>query len=182
MFPGDRSHIVPQRRDVTKVPATTGVRPLHPPSRRACGGGELHAYKEVRMSAVERRETRGLLPDLLDWMESPFAALRPSAAKMIRVEEFLEEDAYVVRAELPDVDPDKDVEITVTGDLLQIRAERREERKDAHRSEFHYGSFSRAFTLPREVRAEDITASYDKGILTIKVPMPKAGEREAKRV
>lgn len=134
------------------------------------------------MSTLERRETRGLLPDLLDLMESPFAALRPAAAKMIRVEEFMEEDAYVVRAELPDVDPEKDVEITVTGDLLQIRAERREERKDAHRSEFHYGSFSRAFTLPREVRTDDIKAAYDKGILTITVPLPKTVEREAKRV
>lgn len=146
------------------------------------GRSEAHPHTEVSMSVLERLESRGMLPDLLDWMESPFASLRPAAGKVIRVEEYVEDGAYVVRAELPDIDPDKDVEITVTGSLLQISAERREERKGAHRSEFRYGSFTRSFTLPHDIEAEDIKASYDKGILKIIVPLPKRAEREARHV
>jgi HSP20 family protein len=135
------------------------------------------------MSISERREVaHRLFPDLLDWIESPFTSWRPLAvtdqppAQAIRVEDYVESGTYVVRAELPDIDPDKDVEITVTGDVLRIHAERQTEKRDAQRSEFRYGSFTRALALPRGVAAKDIKASYDKGILTISVPMPEAKE------
>lgn len=132
------------------------------------------------MSALERRESR-ILPDLLDWFESPFAIFRGGAQTM-RVEDYIDGDDHIVRAELPGIDPDKDVEITVSGGLLRIHAERHQENKEPHRSEFTYGSFTRSFTLPTGIETDDIKASYDQGILTVRVPMPKAAKTEAKRI
>ena len=70
----------------------------------------------------------------------------------IRVEEHEEDDRLVIRAELPDVDPENDIEITVSNNQLRLRA-RREQRsevkeKDRFRSEFSYGSFERTVQLP----------------------------------
>ncbi|WP_067807179.1 Hsp20/alpha crystallin family protein [Actinomadura formosensis] len=134
------------------------------------------------MSTPERRETRGIFPDLLDWFESPFNLWRSGAGETMRVEDYIDEGDHVIRAELPGIDPDKDVEITVTAGVLRIHAERHEEKKEGHRSEFRYGSFTRSFTLPADVEIDDIKASYDKGILTVRVPMPKAVKAEAKRI
>jgi HSP20 family molecular chaperone IbpA len=134
------------------------------------------------MSALERRETRGIFPELFDWIESPLTAFRTGTGQAMRVEKFVVEGDHVIRAELPGIDPDKDVEITVTGGVLRIHAERHEEKKEGHRTEFHYGSFTRSFTLPAATEIDAIKASYDKGILTVRVPMPKAAKAEAKRI
>jgi HSP20 family molecular chaperone IbpA len=100
---------------------------------------------------------------------------------MLRIEQQMVDDSMVIRAEIPGIDPDKDVEITVTGNVLRIHAERHVEHKEAHRSEFRYGSYSRSLTLPDEVKPEDIKASYDNGILTITVALPKT-KREVHRI
>ncbi|WP_120522138.1 Hsp20/alpha crystallin family protein [Arthrobacter celericrescens] len=101
---------------------------------------------------------------------------------MIRVEEETRDNVLTVRAELPGVDPDNDVDISVTEGQLQIRAERREmsERKEdgSYRSEFRYGSLFRSIPLPKGVKEEDISASYKDGILEVRVPLPE-GEAEA---
>lgn len=79
----------------------------------------------------------------------------------------------VVRAELPGIDPE-DVEIEVTEGLLTIRGERKaeEEREDEGWliRESSYGSFERAMALPDGVKAEDIKADYNEGILEVHVP------------
>ena len=97
-------------------------------------------------------------------------------AGWLRVEEFVDDGTLVVRAELPDIDPDKDVELSVANGVLHIRAQREEktEKKDkgGYRSEFRYGSFVRSVPLPEGVRDDDITASYKDGILEVRVPMP----------
>jgi HSP20 family protein len=104
---------------------------------------------------------------------------------MIRVEEEIEDNVLTIRAELPGVDPDKDIEIAVTDGNLQIRAERKEssERKDGgnYRSEFRYGSMFRSIPLPRGVKEEDITASYKDGVLQVKAPMPESGTGSGKQ-
>ncbi|MER6398577.1 Hsp20/alpha crystallin family protein [Kitasatospora sp. NPDC001603] len=109
-------------------------------------------------------------PDWSEWFESfPFGPR--TGQHMIRTEEFEKDGAYVVRAELPGIDPDKDVEITVQDRTLTIQAERTEEKKEKHHCEFHYGTFVRAINLPAEAMEENITATYDKGVLTVTVPM-----------
>ncbi len=103
----------------------------------------------------------------------------------LKIEEGAEDGAYVVRAEIPGVDPDDDIDVSVEGGRLSIRAERssRTERdEEGFRSEFRYGSFSRVIALPEGVDVDDIEASYADGILRIRVPLPDAGPVEAKKV
>jgi len=128
------------------------------------------------------RQAPHLFPDLRDWLDAPWAPLLPfSPANMFRVEDYVKDDNYVVRAELPGMDPEKDIEITVDDGTLTIHAERREETKEAHRSEFRYGSFTRSVVFPDRADTEHITATYDKGILEVSVPVPQA-KAEGRRI
>lgn len=122
------------------------------------------------MATVARRG--GPVAEMLDWLESnaDIGMRGLGLSPYVRVEDFTEDGAYVLRAELPGVDPDKDVELKVEGDMLTIRGERREEKKDKNHKEFHYGLFSRSIPLPTGVKAEDITATYTDGVLEVRVP------------
>ena len=101
------------------------------------------------------------------------------------MEEYRDGDTVVIRAELPGIDPEQDVELTVADDVLHLRAERRErtEHKDkgGYRSEFRYGSFSRALPLPAGCRDEDISAAYRDGVLEVRVPVAGHVEPPATR-
>jgi HSP20 family protein len=132
------------------------------------------------MSALLRKDPRAMFPDLVDWFEAPFMTLRPYLAQPIRIEDYVEDDHYVIRAELAGIDPEKDVEITVGSGYLTIRAERADKTEGKHRSEFRYGSFTRSMTLPPTANEDDITASYRDGILTISVGL-KAEKTESAR-
>jgi HSP20 family protein len=120
---------------------------------------------------------RTRVPNLFDWVESAWPSL--SAARsvfgkhLIRVEDRMEDDHYVIRAELPGIDPDKDVKITVDDHTLVIDAERTEENTDKTRTEFQYGSFHRAMSLPAGVKTGDVTATYTDGILTVSIGITK---------
>lgn len=133
------------------------------------------------MNAVSRRE-RGFLPDLFDWMDQPFSLFRPFSAQPIRMEDYIKDGRYVIRAELPGVDPEKQVEVTVAGGVLTIRAERREEHEGKNRSEFRYGTFSRQLTLPASADEDDVKASYDKGVLEISVGLREDTAKAARQI
>jgi HSP20 family protein len=94
----------------------------------------------------------------------------------LRVEEFMDEGTLVVRAELPGIDPDKDVELSVANGVLHIRAQREEKTekgdKEGYRSEFRYGAFVRNVSLPEGVNDDDVAATYKDGILEVRIPMP----------
>lgn len=83
------------------------------------------------------------------------------------------EREFIVKAELPGVDP-KDIEVSVHRDLLTIRGERKQEGEEKgenyHLIERSYGSFCRSLRLPTEVRADEAEASYDRGVLRIRLP------------
>jgi HSP20 family molecular chaperone IbpA len=97
---------------------------------------------------------------------------------MIRVEDYVENDRYVVRADLPGIDPEKDVEVSLDGDVLTISGQRREEDRDKRHSEVRYGAFSRSIRLPAGVSADDVTARYDAGVLEVSMPLPqRSGEQ-----
>lgn len=93
----------------------------------------------------------------------------------IRIEEFREDGDLVIRAEMPGIDPDNDVEITVSDHALHLRAERKTESKTentrGYRSEFRYGSFARSIRLPAGAKASDVKASYRDGILEVRLPV-----------
>jgi HSP20 family molecular chaperone IbpA len=115
---------------------------------------------------------RAMFPDLADWLESPWSGPPPSlAGQVFRVEETIRDDRYVIRAELPGLDPQNDIEVTVNGPILTIRAERRQQDNGPYRSEFRYGSLVRTIRLPSRVDAADVTARYDKGVLEVSVPV-----------
>ncbi len=94
----------------------------------------------------------------------------------IRVEETLDKDTLVIKAEAPGIDPEKDVEVSMANGKLFISVERREssdsEKNGATRSEFRYGSFTRTIALPEGTPVTDVKASYKDGILEVRVPMP----------
>jgi HSP20 family protein len=123
--------------------------------------------------------TRSLFP-----MEWPTLTWLPLGGPTIRIEEFVDGKDYVVRAELPGLDPDKDIHVTVADGTLRIKVERSEERKTEDgktvHSEFHYGSLYRQVLLPVGARDDKVTARYDKGILEIRVVIaePEAKFRE----
>lgn len=133
------------------------------------------------MSALTRREPKGLFPDLFEWLESPFSMLRPFMARPMRLEDYIEDDHYVVRAELPGLDPEKQIEVTVSNGVLTIHAERHEETETKHRSEFYYGVFSRHIPLPEGADENDVTATYDKGILQVTVGLREKEKKPAGR-
>jgi HSP20 family protein len=95
----------------------------------------------------------------------------------IKVEEHMDGNDLVVRAELPGVDPETDVDVSVADGALTIQARREEnqERKEkyGYRSEFRYGSFSRTVKLPEGATADDVSATYTDGVLEVRVPVPK---------
>jgi HSP20 family protein len=118
----------------------------------------------------------GLLSRFEDEFSKPFLKQFPGR-QAIRVEDFIEAGQYVVRAEVPGLDPDKDVDITVADGMLRLRVERREMKKDVNRSEFRYGTFQRTVQLPRDADEDDVRATYDNGILEIRVGMRQGREQ-----
>lgn len=134
------------------------------------------------MSTLLRRDPKAIFPDLMDWFEEPFLTLRPYLGQPIRIEEHVEGDKYMIRAELPGIDPAKDVEVTVGSGYLTIHAERSDKTEGKHRTEFRYGSFSRTLALPADVDEEAVTASYRDGILTVQVGLKPEKKISAKKI
>ncbi|HXY67912.1 MAG TPA: Hsp20/alpha crystallin family protein [Gemmatimonadales bacterium] len=97
----------------------------------------------------------------------------PEAARVPPVDVSEDRDAVQIVAELPGVKPE-DVKISLENDLLTIRGEKHQtadEKADrAHRDERTYGAFVRTFTVPSTVDAEHVQATYDLGVLTVRLP------------
>ncbi len=127
------------------------------------------------MSIMTRRSTHGSIEEIFDWLGSPLALIRPAGHAM-KIEDFVQDDRYVLRAELPGMDPEKDIDVTVSGRVLTIRADRLDETEGTHRSEFRYGAFTRSMPLPANADEEHIQASYGSGILEVDVPLKGADD------
>src|SRR4051812_46012997 len=109
-----------------------------------------------------------LFGDMTDWFDMDLP--RPMPA--IRVEDRITDEEYVLRAELPGLDPDKDVQIIAHHGVLTVKAERREEEKALNRSEFHYGMVQRSLRLPANADEAGIKATYRNGTLEVTAPLP----------
>jgi HSP20 family protein len=134
------------------------------------------------MSILLHRDPKTIVPDLMDWFEEPFLTLRPYLGQPIKVEDYVEGDHYMIRAELAGIEPDKDLEITVGSGYLTIHAERTDKTEGKHRSEFRYGSFTRSLMLPVNADEDAVTASYRDGILTISVGLKSEKKEPAKKI
>jgi HSP20 family molecular chaperone IbpA len=136
----------------------------------------------VNQLAVQR-QPRPLLPELSELFNGfsgfsgfpTFAGLASLRSifdgNVMRLEDETKDGYYEVRAELPGVDPTDDIEVTVHDGRLTIKAERTQTSESNGHSEFSYGSFVRTVALPVGADEDDINATYDRGILTVTVPL-----------
>lgn len=94
-------------------------------------------------------------------------------------------EEYRVEAELPGVD-EKDVRVTLTGDVLSIegekKSEQRAESEGSLRRERSFGRFQRSLTLPAEVDREKVDASFEKGVLTVRLPKTREALQKARTI
>lgn len=147
--------------------------------------------------AMQRWDPWGELEDMErrmgDWMRLPTRAWRRpltwwrapvrEVAWLPPVEVYEKGDDVMVRAELPGMKKE-DIDISVLGDTLTISGERKSQSEvkdeDYYRCEMNYGTFSRSVALPAAVDANKVEASYDNGVLEVK--LPKAEEAKPKKI
>jgi len=105
----------------------------------------------------------------------------PIAAPVVDM--FEEKDEIVVKAEIPGIDKDH-IEVNLGDHMLTIRGEKKKEdeveRENYYRSERSYGSFRRTLPLPAEVSTEKVKATFNNGILEIR--LPKTEDAKAKKI
>lgn len=96
-----------------------------------------------------------------------------------------DDKVYKIAAELPGLD-EKDIEVTMAGDVLVIKGEKHQEKqekgKNTYVSERSYGSFQRAFTLPDGVDRNKIAADFSKGVLTVTLPKSPEAQKQQKKI
>src|ERR1051325_9267409 len=90
---------------------------------------------------------------------------------MPRMETYRKDNDYIVRLDLPGVNP-QDVHVETEDNLLTISGERKGEETGSEYRETFYGKFERQITLPQGVEADKVTANYQHGVLEIRVPLP----------
>jgi HSP20 family molecular chaperone IbpA len=129
--------------------------------------------RRQEMTTAARRHSNPLT-EMLSWFDTdtPF---RADGTSLVRIEDYVEDDTYVLRAEVPGVDPEKDLEVSVADDVVSIRGHRREEEKDKGHHEIRYGEFVRSVRLPQRSRVDDVKATYDDGVLEVRVPVDSDG-------
>jgi HSP20 family protein len=121
------------------------------------------------------------LPEMRRWFDLP-AFFTPF--ETMKLEERMDGDMFVVRAEMPGINPETDADVWVADGMVHIKAERTHEERDekdgTFRSEFSYGSFHRAVALPKGAVAGDVKATYKDGVLEVRLPVRPADEPVAK--
>lgn len=141
--------------------------------------------------ALEPRETFGSLRDAVGRLfEESFVNPRAIESLVFGRSFPLDitetETEYAVEASLPGVKPE-DVQVTALGDTLTIRAVRKpaemtEKTKMYVRRERYEGEVQRIVTLPTPIEAERVTAAYENGVLTVKIPKTEAAKPKQIRV
>jgi len=126
-------------------------------------------------------EVNRLFDNFFGRMEMP--SLFGGGSLSLAVDVVETKDSILVKAEVPGIDP-KALEITVTGDLLTIKGEKKSEKeekgKNFHRIERSFGSFSRSVEIPSYADTDKVTADYKDGVLT--VTLAKKEEAKAKSI
>ncbi len=140
---------------------------------------ELTPWRPLNELSKLRREMDRLWEDFFGERE----VMTPEATWVPAVDVSETDDAIVVKAEVPGMDP-KEIDISFSGDLLTIKGEKKqrteEKKENYHRIETRYGAFSRTIRVPVQVDADKIEASYDKGVL--KIVLPKKEEAKPKQI
>ena len=142
----------------------------------------------IRWNSNPARDLLGIRDDVDRLFESVFQsrvpALGDSASAFAPPVDIAESDeGFTIRVDLPGIQQ-KDVKVSLLGDVLTIRGERQQTQEtqgqNLHRVERRYGTFERTFSLGVAVRADQVTASYRDGVLEIHVP--KAEEAKVREI
>ena len=153
------------------MPPQPGDMQSQPGDRRP----EAGESKESKGQGTMTRWPRDLTDLWGGWQ--PFGAMN-WPFRDIKVEEFIDGEQLVVKAEIPGVDPDRDIDVSIDNGVLTIAAERRESSREkldkGFHSEFRYGSFVRQVRLPAGTSPEVVSATYKDGVLEIRMPKPSA--------
>jgi HSP20 family protein len=123
-------------------------------------------------------------PNLADWAGSPLSTVHHLTAHAIpiRVEQYPDASGYVIRLEIPGVDPANDLTISVAAGTLNVSAERRDCTPAGAQSEFRYGTFARHVVLPPGSDPQDISASYHNGIVTVRIGIQTERQQAPRRI
>jgi HSP20 family protein len=117
------------------------------------------------------------------WWPERWSRTEEMEVKPPIVDVFEEKDDIVVKAELPGIEKDN-IQVNLTDHTLTIKGEKKKEEEvkeeNYYRAERSYGSFLRTLDLPRDVRADQVKASFKNGILEVR--MPKTEEAKAKEI
>jgi HSP20 family protein len=101
------------------------------------------------------------------------------------VDIFEEGNDVVVKAELPGMSKDE-IDVNISDDVITISGEKKSEekieKKDYFRLERSQGSFSRSLTLPTEIQTDKARASFDNGVLVVRIPKSEAAIQKVKKV
>lgn len=132
------------------------------------------------MSATIERDLQDLLGRLDSMSSTGDFPWKPST------DLYRENGSLVLKAELPGIDPKSELSVDVEDNVLHIHGEKAVDRQvdepDRLIRERQFGSFNRDLMLPDGIDAEDITANYDNGILTVMMPIPAGAMAEPRRV
>jgi HSP20 family protein len=111
------------------------------------------------------------IPGISDWAGSPVSTLHrmPEQPLPIPVEQYADGAGYVIRLEVPGIDPASDLTVSVETGAIAVRAERRDSAPEGRQTEFRYGHLARRIPLPLGANAREVSASYHDGILTVRV-------------
>ncbi|MDA1313463.1 MAG: Hsp20/alpha crystallin family protein [Acidobacteria bacterium] len=124
------------------------------------------------------------------WLEDFFGAPKAAVSKgrgPFYPSVDIAEDAtkIVLKTDLPGVE-EKDIKVTVEDGTLTVSGERKFEKETTkehfHRVERRFGSFTRSFALPENVDADQVSASYKKGVLEVTLPKTESKEKKVKVV
>jgi HSP20 family molecular chaperone IbpA len=123
--------------------------------------------------STQTQQQQDTSPDMSDWPGSPLPAPHHDApaALAIRTEDYLRNGRYVIRFELPGINPGTGLDVNIAGQVLTVHAERQPDLTGVYHSEFRYGQFCGQVSLPAGVDDEDVTATYAAGVLELSLRM-----------
>lgn len=161
------------------------------PEKKEQAGTKAPAKSERRPLHDLRSEIERMFDDAFsEFSLMPFRRWRPSVRTgfemtMPAMDVIENEKEYRITAELPGIE-EKDLDVSVSDDLLTIRGEKRQEREEKTEtrrlSERSYGSFERSLRLPAGADAEKIEANFRKGVLTITLPKSEEAQKRQRRI
>lgn len=135
--------------------------------------------------AAMQREMNRMFEDFWRRFEQPGAGFGGMALSSPKTDVAETDKEIEVTMELPGLD-EKDIELSVTGDMLTVKGEKKQERKEEqkgwHLSERSYGSFYRAVPLPPGTEADKASAEFKKGVLTVRLPKSAQAQQQTRRI